>query len=106
LCGPTRKEFQGALGLSLEQWVHLRLGGYIRLDAEVRRAAVAELRSEGLHQAKIAQVLGVAKATISRDINARLAVPNETEPQQPAGEQPLGTFQMKRSRGNLAEVAS
>jgi hypothetical protein len=70
-----------ALGLSLEEWVRERLGGYIRLDAEVRRAAVAELRSEGLPQAKIAQVLGVAEATISRDMTASLAVSNETTPQ-------------------------
>ena len=71
-----------ALGLSLEQWVRDRLGGYIRLDAEARRAAVVELRSEGLPQAKIARVLGVATATISRDVKASLDVPNETGPKQ------------------------
>jgi hypothetical protein len=36
-----------ALGLSTEEWVRERLGGYARLEIEPRREAVLELTADG-----------------------------------------------------------
>jgi hypothetical protein len=56
-----------ALGLSTEEWVRERLGGYARLEIEPRREAVMELTADGFSKAEIAGVLGVGKRTIGRD---------------------------------------
>jgi transcriptional regulator with XRE-family HTH domain len=53
-----------ALGLTLEQWVDERLGGYIKLSDPEFHAAVLELRKEGLSQRQIAQVTGVSRETV------------------------------------------
>lgn len=71
-----------ALGLSTDDWVTQRIGGYVRLSAEDRRKAVAELRSEGNSARDIAEVLGVDHATVARD--ARVA--NATEATDTAAE--------------------
>lgn len=57
-----------ALGLSTEQWVKQRLGGYIRLSIPERREIVAELVEEGLTQRAIASVIGVAQNTVYLDL--------------------------------------
>jgi transposase-like protein len=64
-----------ALDLSTNEWVQKRLGGYIRQTIEERRAAVAELSSEGQSTREIAETLGVGKSTIADDIAAQ----NRTE---------------------------
>ncbi len=46
-----------ALGLSTEDWVTQRLGGYIKLSIAERREAVAELKAEGASNREIAGVL-------------------------------------------------
>ena len=70
-----------ALGLTLEEWVDERLGGYIRLSDAEFHAAVLELRKEGLNQRQIAQVTGVNQSTVSRrevDANASAASPTHS----------------------------
>lgn len=56
-----------ALGLSTQEWVEQRLGGYVRLSVEERHGAVRELKGEGLPNTKIAEVLGVDETTVRRD---------------------------------------
>jgi hypothetical protein len=56
-----------ALGLSVQEWVTQRLGGYVQLGIPDRRHAVIELAAEGLPNTQIAAVLGVGEATIRRD---------------------------------------
>lgn len=56
-----------ALGLTTEQWVTERLGGYVKMQVPDRRKAVAELTKEGLSTRQIGDVLGVAKDTVRRD---------------------------------------
>lgn len=59
-----------ALGLTTEQWVEDRLGGYVRLSLPERREAVAELGSEDMSGRQIAEVLGVDERTVRRDRTA------------------------------------
>jgi hypothetical protein len=54
------------LGLTTEEWVKQRLGGYIRLSIEERREAVLELvNGEGYTQQETADILGVSQQTYS-----------------------------------------
>lgn len=57
-----------ALGLTTEEWVTTRLGGYIRLAASDRREAVRELHDQGLTQREIGTVVGVAASTVNHDL--------------------------------------
>jgi len=69
-----------ALGLSVEDWVRTRLGGYVRLAIEERRAAVRELTAQGLSTREAAGVLGVAVGTVHADrvtVQDRTPVPVE-----------------------------
>ena len=70
-----------ALGLTVQEWVEQRLGGYVRMSVAERRDAVTELAEEGCSQRGIAQVIGVTPATVNRDLKS--GVPNET-PDSPA----------------------
>jgi hypothetical protein len=65
-----------ALGLSVQEWVTQRLGGYVQLGIPDRRHAVIELAAEGLPNTQIAAVLGVGEATIRRDRHS----PNDEAP--------------------------
>lgn len=62
-----------ALGLTTEQWVKERLGGYVSLAIPERREAVRELLApveeggEGLSTREAASVLGVSKSTVADD---------------------------------------
>src|SRR6266567_579404 len=73
------------LGLSTEEWVATRLGGYTRLAVSERREAAAELSNEGLSQREIGEVLGVGKSTVDRDLkpalNGALELDQLEEPQ-------------------------
>ena len=64
-----------ALGLTTEQWVNDRLGGYVRMQVPDRRKAVAELSKEGLSTRKIGEVLGVSKDTVHDDQRATVGNP-------------------------------
>lgn len=57
-----------ALGLSTGEWVAQRLGGYVRLDLTERKQAVQELTGQGMSQRQAAEVLGVGKDTVRRDL--------------------------------------
>ena len=59
-----------ALGLSVDEWVNRRLGGYIRMSAEDRRPVVRELHDEGMSTRAIAEVVGVDQATVVRDMRS------------------------------------
>lgn len=62
-----------ALGISTEDWVEHRLGGYIRMSIPERREAVKELTAPvedggaGMSTREAAEVLGVNQSTVVRD---------------------------------------
>ena len=56
-----------ALGLSVDDWVQKRLGGYVRLSISERRDAAKELMGEGLTTREAAAVLGVSHTTVVDD---------------------------------------
>lgn len=66
-----------ALGLSTEEWVRDRLGGYVRLSIEDRREVVAELAAEGNSNMAIAETLGVAEGTVRNDLSSQNYEPRE-----------------------------
>jgi hypothetical protein len=68
-----------ALGLSVEDWVTARLGGYIKLSIPDRREAVEELAADGLSTREIGDVLGVDQSTVVRDANASSEQGNSQE---------------------------
>ena len=57
-----------ALGLSTEQWVNDRLGGYVRMSVAERREAVAELSQKGHSIREIAEITGASKSAVGRDV--------------------------------------
>ena len=57
-----------ALGLSVEQWVKDKLGGYVKMDALERKEAALELKANGHSTREIGEVLGVDHATAARDV--------------------------------------
>lgn len=65
-----------ALGLSTQDWVENRLGGYVRLSIAERREAARELTDDGMSQREVAEVLGVGVGTVNRD--TATGVPNGT----------------------------
>jgi 16S rRNA G966 N2-methylase RsmD len=58
------------LGLTTEQWVNNRLGGYIKMAIAARREAVKELAAEGRSTREIEDILGIDHATAARDVVA------------------------------------
>jgi phage N-6-adenine-methyltransferase len=66
-----------ALGLSTEDWVQQRLGGYVRLSVSERREAAKELTAPpdeggmGMSGPQAADVLGVSDETVYRDLGNR-----------------------------------
>jgi len=64
-----------ALGLTTEQWVNDRLGGYIKREVEERREIVKELVAEGMSQRGISEVLGVDEGTVRGDLRAENSAP-------------------------------
>ena len=69
-----------ALGLTLEQWVKQRIGGYVKLTIDERREAAKELKEQGKSQRQIADVLGVDEKTIRNDIAENSATEKKPEP--------------------------
>ena len=59
-----------ALGLTVEEWVQTRLGGYVRMSVPYRREVVKELAAEGMTQREIGEVLGMSQPTVGRDLDA------------------------------------
>lgn len=56
------------------EYVHERIGGYVRMSIEERRLAAKALAEEGHSTREIGEILGAGHATVARD----LAVSNET----------------------------
>lgn len=71
-----------ALGLSVEDWVNNRLGGYIRMSVAERAKAVEELKAEGLTNRETAKVLGVAEGTVRNDLGAQNCAPDNEKSNQ------------------------
>jgi len=69
-----------ALGLSVQDWVTQRLGGYVQLGIPDRRQAVIELVAEGLPNTQIAAVLGVNEKTVRRDHASANAEAHQLKP--------------------------
>jgi predicted transcriptional regulator len=57
-----------ALGLSIREWAEERLGGYARLSIPERQKAVWELVGEGMTIRQTADVLGVSKSIVAKDV--------------------------------------
>lgn len=72
------------LGLTTEEWVKGRLGGYIRLEIEERRDAARQLTAEGHSQRETADILGVSPATVNADLSPPPPVQNRTPGPAPA----------------------
>lgn len=83
-----------ALGLTVDEWVKERLGGYIRMNVEDRREAVKELTANGESQREVAEVLGVTPMTVNRDLNP---VTNDT----PDGPEPA-----EKSQSNNDDITN
>lgn len=52
------------------EYVHKRIGGYVRMSIEERRQAVKELANDGLSQREVAEVIGVSQSTVQRDLDS------------------------------------
>ena len=59
-----------ALGLKTPEWVRGRLGGYVKLNAEQRQKAYAELKAEDpkIGKRTIARVTGIGRGTVDREV--------------------------------------
>ena len=92
LAWAERQGIPAALGLTTEEWVMQRLGGYVRLAVSERRDAAAELAEEGMSQREIAEVLGVSVGTVNSDLrpvqNRTPESNEETEAQVPESLEP------------------
>jgi hypothetical protein len=75
-----RRTVAKALGLSVEDWVNKRLGGYVRMSAAERLQVIEELKAEGLNNVAIGQVIGVDESQIRRDVSAK-AEPSNKNPE-------------------------
>jgi hypothetical protein len=67
-----------ALGLTFEQWVNERLGGYVKMSVAERIKAVEELKAEGHSGRDIASVLGVGETSVRRASTPSGAPDNKT----------------------------
>lgn len=63
-----------ALGLSTKQWVHDRLGGYVRMSVAERREAVRNLTDDGHSARGIADIVGVSHDTAASDVRDLTAI--------------------------------
>ncbi len=103
----TRREL-GRLGLTTEQWVNGRLGGYVKLAIPDRRQADAELDAEGYSQREIGRVLGVDEITVRRDMETATNVAPAFQNTTPndASEEQLAAKAAPSPRDALAALAA
>ena len=73
-----------ALGLTTEEWVKGRLGGYIRMSKPDRVEAVLELVADGMSNRAIAEVIGVDEGTVRGDKRAENSA-GEADPTRESG---------------------
>ena len=70
-----------ALGMKTEACVNQRLGGYVKLAVEDRRAIATNLVSGGMSKRAVGEVLGVDHAQVVRDLKSGANAPSTTNPQ-------------------------
>lgn len=99
-----------ALGLSFDEWVQERLGGFVRMSVEQRRKAVANLsgeKSEGGYYAKtateVAELLGISETTVKDDRRV-IEVEGRPRPSTPAIEAGEGRPRPSTSEERRDEV--
>lgn len=66
-----------ALGLTVEEWVKSRLGGYIKYSIEERREIVKELTNDGMSTREVADVLGITHPTVLKDKSGKNLPPED-----------------------------
>jgi N6-adenosine-specific RNA methylase IME4 len=59
-----------ALGLTVEEWVKDRLGGYVRMSLAERREAVKNLTADGLSTREAAEIIGMSHVTVADDVKS------------------------------------
>ncbi len=94
-----------ALGLSVDEWVRTRLGGYIRLSIEDRREAVKELTDDGHSQRQVGEVLGIDHKTVSNDLRGENSPPNIAETPEMAAVQDDASGQNSPPRFDGCEIS-
>ena len=55
-----------ALGLSVEEWVKERLGGYVKMSVAERKDAALELKVDGYSNREAAEILGCGETSVRR----------------------------------------
>lgn len=63
-----------ALGLTTEQWVNGRLGGYIKHSLAERHEAVKDLTAEGRSTREIGEILGISHQTVANTVKNLTAI--------------------------------
>lgn len=103
-----RNGIPASQGLSTEEWVRQRLGGYVHLAVSDRRQAVAELDAEGLSNVAIGAILGADERTVRRDKSANAdPEPGQSEdPQVRATSEPGDSANAERRPDEKAEAES
>jgi N6-adenosine-specific RNA methylase IME4 len=96
-----------ALGLTTEEWVTQRLGGYIRLSVDDRREAVRNLTADGHSTREAGEILGVSHDTIHRDVR-NLTATGEKEILQVAAQIRAEKAEVRRAErnGRLVELSN
>jgi DNA-binding NarL/FixJ family response regulator len=74
-----------ALDMEPDEWVQQELGGFVQRSTEQRREAVAALKAEGKKNSEIAEVLGIGRRTVARDLEVLAVIAtNATQDALPA----------------------
>jgi 16S rRNA G966 N2-methylase RsmD len=94
-----------ALGLSTEQWVNDRLGGYVKMSLPEKREAVRELSGNGHSVREIEAITGISKSTVS-EIGQQEAKPIDAVAALAATEQIKKTAARNERREQLKEEKS
>jgi predicted transcriptional regulator len=92
-----------ALGMSVEDWVHKRLGGYVKLSIEERKEAAKELMNEGMTQREAAEVLGVDQSTISGDLKVDENPSKKAHPNREIDENPSTETEAQKQKREAKE---
>jgi hypothetical protein len=95
-----------ALGLTTQQWVKERLGGYVQQSIEERRKAVKILTDEGKSTRQVGEIIGVDGSTVVRDLAANAAKTPSKEPQTAANAADKQESVAKNKSGDATKVAA
>ena len=58
-----------ALGLTVREWVEVKLGGYVKTNAAERKEAALELKANGLNNVEVGGILGCDESTVRADLS-------------------------------------